>query len=135
MDIVLDARALLKLEHMEDWQPGTYYYDAMGQSLDGVQNYAVNFMFATFKNPSGKLEGNFIQTISPGINSIQGELANPTDYAWRRNSGFHGTDALGRHYNDDGIYFMEGALDAQRDVILERFRLAVERSLTDLAGV
>lgn len=79
---------------------------AMSQSLDWLEYKAVNYMFTHFEfNPrpsTGVLEGGFIHTITPAIDSLTGELSNPVAYAWRREEGFTGmTDSLGRTYIKD----------------------------------
>lgn len=80
----------------------------MSQSLDTMENFAVDYMFSTFMNPTGALEGGFYQVITPGEDTLQGELVNPMAYAWRREMGFSGmTDSLGRYYaNDPGIDYL-----------------------------
>src|SRR5437764_10382619 len=74
-------------------------FDAMGRSLDDMQQYAVNFMWSNFKNPTGPLEDAFYQVIEATGDGITGSLINPSPYAWRREAGFSGmTDSLGRYF-------------------------------------
>lgn len=134
ISLTMDAASLAKIQQLADWQPGSHFYDAMSDCLNMIQDYAVDYMFSNFINPQGQLEGAFFQVITPGVNSIEGMLANPEAYAWRANSGFHGPDSLGRVYNYDGIQYMENSLDAKTSDILARFALGLQDSLSEIAG-
>lgn len=137
ISIALDAPSMAKLERMLHLDFGPTYYGAMSDSVQMLENTAVDYMFSTFKAPSGELEGAFIQTITPGANEITGELANPSDHAFRRNYGFSGrTDSLGRFYPDDpGINYMGFSLTTDTDAIFSRFVLATQNVLASLGGI
>lgn len=137
ISILMDARSMATIGKLKDWQPATRYYNAMSDSLAGIENTVTNYMYATFKNPQGDLEGAWQQTITPGKGGIEGALANPLPYAWRRDRGFSGrTDSLGRYFaNDPGIEYAEYALDAETPNVLARFLQATHDSLNDLGGI
>jgi hypothetical protein len=109
--------------------------DAMGRSLDDLQNEAVNYMYATFMNPTGPLEDAFYQVITPGV-TTEGELINPSSYAWRREKGFEGMyDSLGRGpFHDRGIAYMEHSLGTETEKIEQNFRDALGRTLTEMGA-
>lgn len=134
ISILMDSASLAKLEKMAGWHPGTEFHTAMEDSLGLLQNEAVNFMFATFKDPQGDLEGAFIQTITPEAQGIEGKLENPLAYAWRREKGFSGmTDAIGRYYAlDEGIAYMLHSLTTQKAAIKQRWYDAVQATLSSL---
>lgn len=110
---------------------------ATSQSLDALENEAVDYMYATFINPQGPLEGAFYQVIEMGASSIEGRLINPSPAAWRRERGFSGmTDSLGRFYpHDPGIAYMEHSLNAQIPTIEHYFSDAVGRTITAMGGI
>lgn len=107
---------------------------ATSQSLDALENEAVNYMYATFINAQGPLESAFYQVIEMGGQWIEGRLINPLAYAWRRERGFDGADSLGRVYHDKGIAYMEHSLNAQVSTIEQYFSDAVGRTITAMGG-
>lgn len=132
ISIAFDPASMAKLDKMLHVEFGTVYGPAMSQSLDLLESYAVDFMWANFKAPTGQLSGAFIQTITPGMDMITGELANPLPYAWRANSGFHGADSLGRVYDQNGIEYMENTHDSQQDAVFALFVQATQFKLATL---
>lgn len=130
--MAFDPASMAKLERMLHFEFGTTYTPVMNDSLELLQNYMIDFMFANFKAPTGQLEGAFIQTITPGLDEITGELANPEAYAWRANSGFHGADSLGRVYDQNGIEYAENSLAAQTQAIFDLFVQATQAKLATL---
>ncbi len=113
-----------------------HLFDAMGRTLDGMQYYAVDFMYSNFKNPQGPLEDAFYQVIEDTGSGVQGQLVNPMVYAWRREKGFSGmTDSLGRYYaHDPGIEYMTHTLDDQSNIAFGYFTDAVGQTITEIGG-
>lgn len=109
---------------------------ALEDSLGRLQEQASLMAFDRFQHPTGKLESHFGgEVTSWNFPVISGDMFNDSDYAWRRDRGFSGmTDSLGRHFtNDPGVYYMEGALTAETDWIIARFKKAVRQSLAEFA--
>jgi|SRR5579883_1470448 hypothetical protein len=112
-----------------------FLVDATSKSLDVVQNTAVNYMYAKFKNPQGPLEEDYwTQTITPQTDGVEGKLENSAPYAWRREKGFSNqTDALGRYFSDDpGIGYMKFALRKSKPSIRPLFSDALAASVAAL---
>jgi hypothetical protein len=109
-------------------------FDAMGRALDGMQYYAVDFMYSNFKAPTGNLEGKFYQVIEDTGSGVDGSLVNPESYAWRREAGFSGmTDSLGRFYAyDPGIAYMDNTLTAQTSVAEGIFTDAIGQAIMEI---
>src|SRR5712691_5153208 len=111
-------------------------FDAMGRSLDDMQNYAVDFMYSNFKAPSGELENAFYQVVEDTGDTVTGSLINPSAYAWRREKGFSGmTDSLGRYFpHDPGIAYAENTLSAETMPIFGIFTDAVGQVISGMGG-
>ena len=137
ISMAFDPASMAKLERMLHVNFGIVYYGAMSESVQLLENTAVDYMFSTFKNPTGELEGAFIQTITPGLDSIEGKLENPSSHAWRRQAGFSGmTDSLGRFFpNDPGIDYMGYALTTDTSAVFDKFVLATQLELIALGGI
>lgn len=109
-------------------------FDAVGRSLDAMQNYAVGYMYSNFKNAQGPLEDAFYQVIEDTGEGVQGELVNPMAYAWRRQAGFVGQyDSLGRGpFSDEGIEYMTHTVEDQANVIAGIFTDSVGQAFAEL---
>jgi hypothetical protein len=118
---ILEFDALLQVNFLE----------AMNTSLDWLEISAQARMWAEFQNPTGALEGAFEKTI---YGWDEGELANPSPYAFRREYGFSGmTDSLGRFYAyDPGIAYMHGAIVDEYDNIQLNFQVALDKTITEM---
>lgn len=109
-------------------------FDAVGRGLDAMQQYAVDYMYANFKNPQGPLESAFYQVIEDTGDGVKGELINPESYAWRREKGFVGQyDSLGRGpFSDVGIAYMEHTVEDQTSVIVGIFTDSVGQAFAEI---
>jgi hypothetical protein len=123
--------AAWKTESLEYWV-GVALKDSLGR----LKGTAKLMAFDRFQNPLGELEKHFAgEVTSWSFPVISGMMYNDSAYGPRRNWGFSGmTDSLGRYFsNDPGVYFMEGALTAERDWIEKRFKTAVRKALDELS--
>lgn len=111
----------------------------MSQSLDAMENFAVGYMYSTFNFPQGPLEEAFYQVITPGSDTLTGELINPMIYAWRREMGFSGmTDSIGRYFpSDPGIDYMWTTLNNMGVLtqVFNNFYNGLALSIGSIAGV
>ncbi len=84
-----------------------------------------------WKHPTGNLEGSIAVVSDSPYEIIVG-----TDvvYGHRRDQGFHGTDSLGRNYDDDGAFFMQKGMDASQSTILASVEAGVQRALNRLGN-
>jgi len=132
--MAFDPASIAKLERMLHFEFGTTYTPVMNDSLELLQNYAVDFMYANFMNAQGTLESAFVQTITPGMDEITGELANPESYANRREYGFSNrSDSLGRYFAvDEGIAYMETTLANNEQAVFDLFVEATKLKLATL---
>jgi hypothetical protein len=133
-----DADSIARMKAIAGWEVvfRGQLFIAMQDSLDALELAAQGIMQSEFKNPTGVLAGNFDKSI-PVSNAEEtvGMLSNDSPYAWRRDRGFVGmTDSLGRHYNDEGIEYMEKALAQKQSSIERYFVTAVSNSIGMLTG-
>lgn len=84
-----------------------------------------------WQHPTGRLESSMRV-----MSESQMELVVGSDlpYAARREFGFQGVDALGRHYNDQGAFFLTRALDENNQAVLQLIDQAVEAALERMVG-
>lgn len=126
MEIGIKSNAFAVAAQLASFGPilATELYLAMDVSLNLLEASTISYMFASFYNPSGELEGNFTQEITQDLGGIQGKLINDSPSAWRREAGFSGmTDSLGRFFpNDPGIDYMADTLANEADVIVSTFK-------------
>jgi hypothetical protein len=133
MTIAFDAESLAKIKNLMAFEQALqgHLTVAMGQSLDDLEYEAQKWMWLSFQNPQGTLEGAFQKSV---YGPYLAELSNPSDYAWRREKGFTGmTDSLGRFYAlDPGIAYMLNATVNAWDDVQRNFEEALGYALGDV---
>lgn len=87
--------------------------------------------WASFANPTGALAG----TISSSPNGpMEVDITVGVPYAWRMEEGFHGTDSLGRIYNQEGIPYAVPALTDNEDKIAQVMSEGMANVFAAMAG-
>ena len=102
-------------------------------TLAALQRESVDYMDATFHNPTGQLADSLEpQMFSPW----EGQLATNMPYGRRREWGFSGmTDSLGRLYPDDpGIEYFEHSIEVKTDEITGYYETGINQTIADLGG-
>ena len=102
-------------------------------TLAALQRESVDYMDATFHNPTGQLADSLEpQMFSPW----EGQLATNMPYGRRREWGFSGmTDSLGRFYPDDpGIEYFEHSIEVKTDEITGYYETGINQTIADLGG-
>jgi hypothetical protein len=132
MAIFIDEESLQKVKGLMAWELAEqkYFRIAMGETLDELEYYAQEWMWAKFENPQGPLEDAFEKAV---YGPREAEIDNPMPYAWRREKGFTGmTDSLGRYFAwDGGIAYISMAIaNSWHDVELI-WQLALDYTLKE----
>lgn len=107
--------------------------EAVRESVELLRNDAEAYMWSTFKNPTGPLEGSLETGM---LGRATGIVWTDSPYGWRREEGFSGmTDSLGRFFSvDEGIHYMAETLKKDTAWIRDRLELAVQDTLAVIGG-
>lgn len=102
-----------------------YLEAEVGGQMIPIGNMLVQDMQAktweVFANPTGNL-ADHIRAVPNGAMSVEIQVEVP--YGWRMEEGFHGTDSLGRVYDQEGKPYAMPVLEEDSDKIAQMMNLA-----------
>jgi hypothetical protein len=126
--------AIARLRDPELLEPAII--NMLDQTAEDLQQAAIDYMYATFLNPSGAVETSW-ETERDGP-FLEG-LINTAPYARRLNEGFSGmTDSLGRYFaawplaSPQGYHWAEAAVAAVQGEVADVFTIGIEKALEEI---
>ncbi len=124
VDITYDAQSLQEIVNMQHFSQflNPLMEERMRKIGDIVVQAAVANTWAVFQQPTGNLAGTIV-AIPNG--PLEVDIGSNEGYARRLEEGFHGTDSLGRSYNNEPEPYLMPALEENSDEIIQEMQDAV----------
>jgi hypothetical protein len=126
--IAFDASSLQAIERLLtfDASLNAELPSSLEASAQAVVDAAVANTWQVFKNPTGE----FASTIRYILDSpTQVEVGTDKPQAHRLEAGFHGTDSLGRHYDEAAEPYLAPALESSLGTIQANTQMAVAAAI------
>lgn len=128
-----DQKSLSEIAQFYGWK--TFLTDSVGvamkQAGDLIVQTAQDNTWSAFQNPTGSLSDS-IQSIPDSSWEVQVGVGEP--YAARLEFGFHGADSLGRVYDQNAEPYLQPAMDANSQAILQLIDEAVLTAWSQMGG-
>jgi hypothetical protein len=131
--VAFDDQSTLAIARLSNL--GEYLNPEVSKALIDVGYNVTQQMVANtwdvFANPEGTLASSITYALSSPLEMI---ISVNVDYAKRMEYGFHGTDSLGRTFDEEGKPYAQPALDDNREEIEILMAQAASNAFSALGG-